>query len=118
MGTLPPPLRAQIMPTTEPSYVEVERSGGQIPTYRPKVRVDVDRLTADERQRLEELVANAHLEHQATGTVNLPFPDAFTYRLTVKMPGCPERTVAFADQDGHPAALDELADWVRSRGTP
>ena len=105
------------MPAAEPSYVELERTGGQVPTYRPTVRVDVAALSAADRQKFDELTRNAPLAPPAAPASKAPIPDGFTYRLTVKLAGQPERTLTFGDQDGHPASLDHLADWIRARGS-
>jgi len=106
------------MPLSDPSYVELERSGGQLPTYRPTVRIDVDSLSEADRRKLDALIHGARLDQQPAQFSKSAVPDAFSYRLTVKLPGQPERTVTFRDQDGHPASIDNLADWIRSRKVP
>lgn len=104
----------QSMPLSDPSYVELVRSGGQVPTYRPTARIDVDSLSEADRRTLEALARDARLDQQPAQLPKSAVPDVFSYRLTVKLPGQPERTVTFHDQDGHPTTFDKLADWIRS----
>jgi hypothetical protein len=94
-------------------YVELERSGGHVPTFRPKFRLEVKALSVDERKKLDRLLKDADFFHQPARFSGTGHPDAFEYRLTVE--GTEEsHTVVYHDQDGHPESIDTLADWVRA----
>ena len=94
-------------------YVSYERSGGQVPTYRPSARIEAAKLTASERAQLETLVKGADVMRQPESFTAARIPDSFEYRLTVSY-GNQTRTVTFHDQDGHPQSLDTLVNWIKS----
>ena len=93
--------------------VDLQRSGGQVPTYRPSVRVDAKELSAEERADLERLLRKADFFQQPA-----QFPataaEVFEYRLTVQSTE-QSHTVVFHDRDGHPEALDQIRDWLNAR---
>lgn len=95
-------------------YIELERSGGQIPTYRPKFRVEVKDLSAEHRKALDRLLKDADFFHQPARFSGTGHPDAFEYRLNVQATDG-SYVLIFHDQDGHPESIDALADWVRTR---
>jgi hypothetical protein len=95
------------------AFVELERSGGQVPTYRPRVRLALGELSAADRAHCETLArraASAPGPSQAAPRV----PDSFQWQLTIRLADrAPAQTLRFTDHDGHPAAWDVLADWLR-----
>ena len=93
--------------------VQLEREGGQVPTYRPKVRIDVKDLSAADRAELDRLLKDADFFHQPTCFSETGFPDAFKYTLTVET-GEGSHTVVFHDQDGHPESIGALTTWIRA----
>lgn len=94
-------------------YIELGRSGGQVPTFRPKYRLEIKDLSAEERQTLARLLKEADFFHQPDRFPGTGFPDTFEYRLTVQSAEA-SHTVVFHDQDGHPESLDTITDWVYS----
>lgn len=94
-------------------YIELERSGGHVPTFRPKFRVEIKDLSATECEQLDRLLRNVDFFHQPARFSGTGHPDAFEYRLTVAG-GEGSHTVVFHDQDGHPEAIDALATWIRA----
>jgi hypothetical protein len=93
--------------------VELERSGGQVPTFRPKFRIEVGNLSRNERDELERLITKSDFFQQAPQTAGTVHPDAFEYRLTVHTKDG-SHTVTYHDDDGHPESIDRMADWIRS----
>jgi hypothetical protein len=93
-------------------YVAYERSGGQVPTYRPSARIEAAKLSANDRAELERLLKNADVVGQPETFTGARVPDSFEYRLTVSYANR-TRTLIFHDQDGHPASLDALVNWIR-----
>ena len=94
-------------------YVELERSGGQVPTYRPKFRVDVKGLSVEHRRVLDRLLKDADFFHQPTRFSGTGHPDVFEYRLHVQASDG-SHVLIFHDQDGHPESIDKLAEWIRT----
>jgi hypothetical protein len=97
---------------TEPPAVRLllERSGGQLPTFRPRVEVPLAALPPALQGEAQALIGAA----QAHATRGARHPDAFTYRITVTRADGSSRVLEFGDADGHDAALDALADWIRA----
>lgn len=95
--------------------IEVERSGGQLPLYRPRFKVEEKDLSGQERRMLAHLVEKADFFSQPGRFSLTGHPDAFEYRMTVIQSG-KAHTVVFHDDDGHPESLDDLVDWLRARG--
>ncbi len=96
-------------------YVAYERSGGQVPTYRPAARIEAAKLTAGERAELDKLLKSADLLRQPQSFAAPRIPDSFEYRLTVAYAN-ETRTIVFHDQDGHPQSLDALVNWIKAHG--
>jgi hypothetical protein len=96
-------------------YVAYERSGGQLPNYRPSARVEAAKLSKTEHAELEKLIRGADIMRQPEAFRGQPIPDSFEHKLTVAY-GKRTRTVVFHDQDGHPASLDSLVNWIKSHG--
>ena len=103
----------QLMAQDNLLAVQLERSGGQVPTYRPKFKVEVKNLNAADRAQLERLLKEADFFHQPKSFSETGLPDVFKYTLTVETQEG-SYTVVFRDQDGHPESLDALAVWIRS----
>jgi hypothetical protein len=101
------------MTSTDIVSVEYERSGGQVPTYRPAARVESKDLTVDELQMLLGLLRQVDVYQQSQHFGGAAIPDSFEYRLTVRT-NSGERTLTFRDQDGHPKSLDDLVEWIRA----
>jgi len=99
----------------ELQFVAYERSGGQVPTYRPSARIDTATLSANDRAALEKLVKSADVLHQPQAFAAPRIPDSFEYRLTVGYTN-QTRTIVFHDQDGHPQSLDALVNWIKAHG--
>jgi hypothetical protein len=95
--------------------VELVRSGGQLPTYKPTYKLDAHDLTEADRKSLEALVAKLDLAKLPDRFTASPAPDAFEYVLTVRRDEA-TRTITFHDMDGHPQTLDELVSWIRAHG--
>jgi hypothetical protein len=95
-------------------YVEWKRSGGQIPTLRPAVRLAAQDLSSAERAELERLIQSADLANQPARFPGKRAPDSFEHQLTVHSTN-ETRTLVFHDQDGHPQSVDALVAWIRSR---
>ena len=93
--------------------VELERSGGQVPTLRPKFRIDVGTLSQNERNELESLITKADFFRQPAGMTGIVHPDAFEYRLTVQTKDG-SHSVTYHDDDGHSDSIDSMADWIRA----
>ena len=94
-------------------YIELERSGGQVPTFRPRFTVEVKSLNPEDRKAIDRLLSNADFFRQPARFSGTGHPDAFEYRLTVQATEG-SYTVIFHDGDGHPESLDALAEWVRN----
>ena len=94
------------------STVSIERSGGQVPTYRPSFKVDVKNLSEQERKTLLRLLQEIDLKQQAARSPGRAVPDAFTYTLNVENASGTQKVV-FSDQDGHPKSLDALLNWIK-----
>ena len=92
--------------------LELRRSGGQLPGLRPVWQVDVDRLSPARRRQLDRLLSAVERVSDAPGS-GAVWPDAFRYELILTGREGDPVTLRFADQDGHAAGLDALADWVR-----
>jgi hypothetical protein len=105
------------MAESQLQFVELQRSGGQVATYRPSFRVDAATLSAGDRAELETLVRRADVLQQPEAFPAPRIPDAFEYRLTVAYAN-QRRTIVFHDQDGHPQPLDTLVNWIRAHGSP
>jgi hypothetical protein len=103
----------QLMAQENLLAVQLDRSGGQLPTYRPKFRIEVKNLSAADRAELERLLKEADFFQQPNRSSETGLPDAFKYTLTVET-GEGSHTVVFRDQDGHAPALDALAAWLRA----
>ena len=93
------------------SFVELERSGGQVPTFRPKFRIEAKDLSEEERGSLDRLLKNSDFFNQPSRFSETGHPDTFEYRLTCDWDG-QTHTVVLHDQDGHPATLDALVEWI------
>ena len=93
--------------------IEFERSGGQVPTFRPRFRVEVKGLSVDDHKAIDRLLGKADFFSQPARFPGTGHPDAFEYRLTVQTAE-ESHTVVFHDEDGHPKSLDALADWIRN----
>ena len=102
------------MSQTDVSSVSVERSGGQVPTYRPSFKVDVKSLSEQERKTLLRLLQDVDFHRPAARSPGGAVPDSFEYTLSVE-DASGAHTVVFRDQDGHPKSLDALVDWIRER---
>jgi len=90
----------------------LSRSGGHLPGLRPTWQMRVDGLSPARRRQLDRLLTA--VDPQAPGlAAGSTWPDAFRYELTLTGREGDPVTLRFADQDGHPAWLDALADWVR-----
>jgi len=94
--------------------VELERSGGQVPTFRPKFRVDIGNLRQNEREEFGRLVKQSEFFKQPDRIIGTVHPDAFEYRLTVQTKDG-SHSVTYHDDDGHPDSIDTMADWIRAR---
>lgn len=87
------------------------RSGGQMPTLKPRFQLALASLPAADRDALLKLLQTSNFSALPARFTGRPHPDAYTYRLTAwNADGA--RTVEFSDDDGHPAALDALLDWL------
>jgi hypothetical protein len=91
--------------------VELERSGGHVPTFRPKYVVAVAALTAAERAQLAGLIEGAGFFRLPARFSKTAHPDAFEYRLAIQDASA-SHAVIYHDGDGHPESLDDLADWI------
>src|SRR5215831_19115367 len=92
--------------------IELERSGGQVPTLRPKFKIDVGKLSQNQRDELEDLITKTDFFRQPARTTGTVHPDAFEYRLTVQTKDG-SHSVIYHDDDGHPDSIDSMADWIR-----
>jgi hypothetical protein len=97
--------------------VELERSGGQVPTIRQRFRIDAGNLSQNERDELKRLITEADFFRQPARIVGTAHPDAFEYRLTVQTKDG-SHSVTYHDDDGHSDSIDSMADWVRARDSP
>jgi hypothetical protein len=104
------------MAETDLTYIELQRSGGQLATLRPTFRVTAKDLSPEDRQALDALIGKADVMHLPERFAGRSVPDAFEYRLSIVSPR-QTRTIVFHDQDGHPEALDALAEWIRQKKT-
>ena len=95
---------------------QLEQSGGQIPSFRPRFTVDVTALPDDQREALAHLLDQAGVLDESTRPVGTAAPGALRYELTLHTAGETHR-VSFHDQSSGPS-LDALADWIRRHGTP
>jgi hypothetical protein len=96
--------------------VELERSGGQLPTFKPKYVVATDSLSSEECHELKRLIEKTNFFRQPKQFSETGLPDAFKYKLTVQEGG-QRHSVIFHDEDGHPEQIDAIADWVRSHAS-
>ncbi len=103
----------QLMAQENLVSVKLEREGGHVPTYRPKVRIDIKELSAADRTELDRLLKDADFFHQPDRSSETGHPDAFKYTLTVETEE-KSYTLVFRTQDGHPESLDALAAWIRA----
>ncbi|HEY5801723.1 MAG TPA: protealysin inhibitor emfourin, partial [Burkholderiaceae bacterium] len=74
-----------------------------------------DFLQPEEQAVFDKLVAGATGWKSSAPTRG--HADGFSYTLTLWMADGSSRTVTFGDDDGHPAAIDALLNWLRARGT-
>jgi hypothetical protein len=93
--------------------VSVERTGG-VAGLRLRYHVSSDDLGAEERGKLEELVAAAEAVDVPAGGPERARPDAMHYRITIEKGK--EGVTHAVNEPGAPQPLLELAQWVRSRG--
>ena len=93
-------------------HMELERSGGQVPTLRPRYAVTPDSLTPGQCRELERLLAAADFFRLPARFSTTGLPDTFEYRLTATS-GSQSHTVVYHDADGHPEPLDAIAEFVR-----
>jgi hypothetical protein len=93
-------------------YIELERSGGQVPTFRPRFRIDIKGVSEEDLKTVDHLLSKVDLFHQPDRFPRTGHPDTFEYHLTI---GSAEEshTIVFHDEDGHPKSLDALVDWIR-----
>ena len=93
--------------------VELERSGGQVPTLRPKCKIDLGSVSRNERAELERHIAASDFFRQPARIPGPVHPDAFEYRLTVHTKDG-SHSVIYHDDDGHHESIDTMADWIRA----
>jgi hypothetical protein len=93
--------------------VELERSGGQVPTFRPTVRIDLRNLSQNERDEFERHIKQSDFFRQPARIAGPIHPDAFEYRLTVHTTNS-SHSVTYHDDDGHHESIDTMADWIRT----
>lgn len=96
--------------------VELDRSGGHVPTYQPHFRLDVGKLAPSERRELQRLVRESDFFAHPANIAGTAHPDSFEYHLTVQTKDG-RHTVTYHDDDGHPESLDAVADWIRAHQT-
>jgi len=92
--------------------VELERSGGQLGLPR-MFSIDVKSLTAENRAVLEQMIVKTDFFNLSGSYSKTGKPDTFEYRLTI-LSSKRKHSIIFHDQDGHPQALDDLDEWIRS----
>ena len=97
----------------ELTAVELERSGGPVPTLRPKLRIDLGNLSQNERAELERHIAASDFFRQPARIAGPVHPDAFEYRLTVHTQDG-SHSVIYHDDDGHHESIDTMAEWIRA----
>jgi hypothetical protein len=93
--------------------VELERSGGQVPTLRPKFRVDLGKVSRNERDELQRHLTASDFFRQPARIAGPTHPDAYEYRLTVQTKDG-SHSVTYHDDDGHHESIDTMADWIRA----
>lgn len=92
-------------------HLQLERSGGQLPTFRPRVEVALGALPQADREQAQALANAVRAPVRSRGARH---PDAFTYRITVTRADGSTQVLEFGDADGHDASLDALAEWIRA----
>jgi len=101
----------QNSPSSDWRRIELTRSGGQLPTFKPHIALTLDSLAATDRDALLQLLQTSNFSTLPARFSGHAHPDAYTYRLSAwNADGV--RTVEFSDDDGHPAALDAVRDWL------
>jgi hypothetical protein len=92
--------------------IRLERSGGVAgPIRRPPVAIDVQLLNSDEQSAVLQLIEAADLPHLPAHFSGAAYPDAVQTTVVLE-DGAFDACVTFRDGDGHPAALEELANLL------